>query len=414
MGIFGLLKLASCFLFIILIHSSSLLFAEREASGEKSCLSAIAQIELARVKSEFRLSQAIHSHQLAKFAKGPLHLSTHISTEWMWVTHPHSGSEYYSVRKGDTGFMFSGPVTNRFDLIDSSNIVLRSIDVSSNGNPYFLGTFVVEQEGQKHVIFRSITMKNPETGELQMGDNAGIQVGQARDTVDDFVVTARPISSELSEYWVTDGSSKILIVQMDKEGNVFEGARIDLGADELDGVNKIVFRPDGQEAIVRFKSKSGDEYLAVLTIQENLMQAEGESNDQSLEVADEAESDEYELEIGIDPESIVQIPTGSRRMSMHPLKNFIAISYEGGIEIYGQLNKGGKLEKIYSISSSELAPGRIFRGADFYISGDLVHFERDGVAMQGYGNLRANLAVISQDEDGQKSFVDWREMGGSK
>lgn len=341
MGIFGLLKTASCFLFIILIQSSLSLFAKPEASGEKSCLSAIAQIEVARVKSEFRLNPAILSHQLAKFAKGPVHLSTHVSTEWMWMTHPHQGNEYYSVRKGDTGFMFSGPVTNRFDLIEADNIILRSIDVASNGNPYFLATFVVEQEGQKQVIFRSISMKNSATGELEIGNNAGIQVGAARDTVDDFVVTARPRASELSEYWVTDGSSKILIVQMDQEGNVFESARIDLGAEELDGVNKIVFRPDGQGAVVRFKSKSGDEYLATLEIQESFIQSESESS--------EEDDGEYVLETSIDPESIVKIPAGSRRMSMHPLKNFVAISYKDGISIYGKLHEGGKLEEIYTI-----------------------------------------------------------------
>lgn len=401
------------FLLLVFYFSIFLVTAEEANSSDQSCMSAIALIEQGRVKAEFRLRPHANDHQLPKFAQGPLHFSTHLSTEWVWATHPHEGNGYYAVRKGDRGALFSGPVTRQFDLLESSQTVLRSVDLTAVGSPYFLATFVVDTSEGKSLVFRSVHLANSDTGELKLTDSPGTIVGSPKDTVENFVVTARP---ESSQFWVTDGSSKILLLEMGEEGDVSQVAMIDFASDELDGIDKILFL-SSEEAVIRFKSKDGNSYIASVYIERVKRAIEGaeEVNAETIQgeagaIPEEVQF-EYLMQTSLDPDSIVDIPEGYRRMSAHPLNNFLAISYPDRLDVYAKSEDGVSYQKMHSVSAEELASGRDFRGADFYLDGDILQGQREGKTIQYYGNLRAMLAVISQNTEGDKSFIDWVGLG---
>lgn len=386
----------------------------------EACARALMMIENASVASKLKLYAGSDFRSVPRLNTHPLHLSSTMHYPFIWITDPHSGSEYAVVRKSDQGFGYGRAQHSAFNLIEEPGASLRSLDIFSGGQPLALASFVVTTEGKQNLVLKLARIKNMDTGEVELVDEIpGLSVEGLKTLGAEYVVTTRHTDNE---FFITDTSRNIQVIGLAEDGQLMQSGTLtlpqfveyDSKAVELDSILKMEFFDDSSSGYLKVKLSDS----RVLLVPFAFVYEEPEQNTaaefiekagttQALQLSEESGED---FEVYFD--SAVEISKGAIRTTAFREKNSVFVSYPDRIEAFYFGEDLSSVNKLNELRLEDIPGATQILGMDLYIHADekLIAGE-DGQVKKMIYNAEVRPVLLVKTADDDATHLIWSKLG---
>lgn len=375
-----------------LIYTLSTL-VEDQAVWASQCSGFLARLENSRLKSA--VSFSAHGRRPAEVNGFPLHFTSNPIIPFIWLTNPDHDSQYFVVRKGDSGFGFQKAPVREYQLLNDPDIHLRSLDFSGDGQN-LLATMVAKDAAteQSSLVLKLANISDSTTGELSLLGTRGLEIADIASTKEHLIVSPRPQSKE---FWITDGSSVVRVVSIQESGEPVLATSVDLRDHDVELISKVQFFPNPTAGYMRLKKSDGTWWLVPFVLKP-VEKAQG-----SKKKSDDG------MHLQMAWEEAYAIQGDYVRTSAHPTEPIILIAYKDRIEGVGINIESQSLTKVLDQNIDFLQPGQEILGVDFYWNGALKKVKTDqGPQMTFQGKVEAALLVGQNNR--KSTLLYWLDL----
>jgi hypothetical protein len=371
-----------------------------------ACKKAISELQKALIKAQFDLKVEGTLSNSPRIKGRPLHFTSQMALPFVWVTNTAHGTNYSVLQKSQSGFGFSAAPVSEFSFLKSESLYLRSLDVSGDQN-YMLATLLHEDQGTKvqKLLLNIASISDATSGRLAAAEHEPVVFEDVLDPRENLVISVRPGTGE---FWLTDSSHKIRVVEFSREKGLYMAAfevpttfRIGKKNLSIEKVLKLQFFSDALTGYFKFQASDGKIYIAPVHVL---------SSDDSEEDQVEGHHPAHlsQIQLSINYEKSKSLGTNQIRSSTHPEKNLVFISYPDHIEIF---RVGEQIRKVADLDVSHLKQGYLLDGIEFYWEGQWVkESEESEEAPKYHGQVKAFLMLW--DQANQETRLSWVQLGG--
>ncbi len=360
------------------------------------CAALLAEVEKASARPQFEFKPSANLYTMPKMQGRVERGSSSMVNEFVYFTIPGSHADYAVVRKAVAGFGFSPAQVEHYELVQSSNLVLR--DLQMDGSNSFFAAVLSSPDIPGSVAVKLAGVADEETGRLEFLEMKPLSIDQVK-SLESVRLIPRP---GRSDFWMVDGSDALRIIQLG-EGGLELGLEMNvkalLGKDPKGSafnlIENINFLPGGNMALITARSKSGRRWLVPLKIVETPIEGKDEVN---------VSYESY-------PAQALEIAEGEK-LSARPDKNLMILYSPTGLR--GVSFDTDKLELVVVMEQNLnlLGEGESISGFDYFWNGVLVQQpakkEDEKPKFRFMGELNAYVLIFNEKKNETKTvWLTW-------
>ncbi len=383
------------------------------ARGTSKCASLVERLETARLRQSVDFDP--QQLEVAARVKGfPLHFTSNPVIPFVWLSRPDLGTSYTVIKKGNRGFGFNkvAPIEEFTFLTDSDSqhVTLRSLDFSGDYEHLLATLVMTDPETKKSVaVLKLAEVKNDETGELELTSKRGLEIAELQNTREHLIVSPRPGTSE---FWITDGGTRLTVVEVDPEQGLRTKLTISLDPTVIKAISKVQFFKSGASGYARVQKPTGEWILLPFLFTEEVVQPQKKSRSKKAKTTaapEAAPETTFSFSLGSEKQSY-PVADGFVRTAVHPTEPIIVIAYRDRLEAVGFNNESNTFTKLLDNKMDLFGAGHELMGVDFYWDGVLRKGKNSEGKVVQYFDGQVQGAVLIGDKNAQMTQLHWLEL----